>query len=148
MPKPEKPAREMVETRRLYQFEQVFMRRSVVPKGAIKYRSQRYLQEFASKVWAKHGRKGQRVPLIRLRADIDMSWCIGFSLIELSISGKARGGFKHNTIDVLLHELTHAIGYSTHGRGFVRKYVELLVEYAGFDEGELRLALGLFNIKS
>lgn len=148
MPKPEKSVRAMVETRRLYQFEQVFMRPECAPLSSIKPRSQAYLQRFARKVWAKHGRKGIRVPVVKLRQDLDHSWCVGFSLIELSISGKARGGFKHNTIEVLLHELVHAIGYRTHGRGFVRKYVELLVEYAGFDEGELRLALSLFNIKS
>lgn len=142
MPKPEKPTREMVETRRLYQFEQVYMR------DRVRRRSEAYLQRFARKVWAKHGRKGARVPVVKLRPDIDMSWCIGFSLIELSVSGKTRGGFQHNTVEVLLHELVHAIGYRTHGRGFVRKYIELLVEYAGFDEGELRLALGLFKIKS
>ncbi len=148
MPKPEKAVREMVETRRLYKFEHVFIRTTMVPPRALQHRSQAYLQRFARTVWAKHGRKNVRVPVIKLRPDLDHSWCVGFSLIELSTSGKARGGFMHNTIDVLLHELTHAIGYRTHGTGFVRKYVELLVEYAGFDEGELRLALGLFKIKS
>ena len=142
MPKPDKPTREMVETRRLYQFEQIHMR------DRVHRRSGAWLQRLAAKVWAKHGRKNSRVPTVRLRDDIDMSWCIGFTLIELSTSGKARGGFKHDTVEVLLHELVHAIGYRTHGRGFVRKYIELLVEYAGFDEGELRLAFGLFNIKA
>lgn len=148
MPKRKKSALEMVETRRLYKFEHVFIRAGNVPPFAIQCRSQAYLRQFAKKVWEKHGRKGVRVPTVKVRDDIDFSWCIGYSLIELSASGKARGNFKHNTIDVLLHELVHAIGYRTHGRGFVRKYIELLVEYAGFDEGELRLALGLFKIKS
>lgn len=145
---PERAIRQMVETRRLYRFELVFMRPRVAPAGSLLPRDEAWLQALAAQVWEKHGRRNVGVPNVRLRADIDWSWCIGYSLIELSTSGKARGGWKHNCVEVLLHELVHAIGYRTHGRGFVRKYVELLVEYAGYEEGELRLALSLFNIKS
>lgn len=148
MPSRAKAIREMVETRRLYRFEQVFMRPDTAPAQTLRARSRGYLQALATRVWAKHGRKGVGVPSVTLRPDCDWSWCLGYTEIHLSTSGRARGGWMHNNTEVLLHELVHAIGYRSHGRGFVRKYVELLVEYGGYHEGELRLALTLFNIRS
>ena len=68
-------------------------------------------------------------------------WCsyaAGYQKIVLTRSQR--------TVAVLLHELVHTFGFGTHGKKFVRKYIELLVEYAGCNEGELRLALGLFNV--
>jgi hypothetical protein len=147
MSKRDKSIRQMVETRKLYHFEHVFMRPRVAPAASLKPRSEDYLQALADQVWARHGRRGMATPKVRLRDDIDWSWCVGYSLIELSTSGKARNNCLHNTVDVLLHELVHAIGYRTHGRSFVRKYIELLVEFAGYEEGELQLALSLFKIK-
>lgn len=141
------PAQRAVETRRLYKFEHTFMVPGVAPAKVIKYRSHRWLQSVAAKVWAKHGRKNIRVPEVALSDEAEYSYCLGYTEIVLSVSGKARGGWKHNTLDVLLHELTHAIGYRNHDRNFVRKYVELLTEYAGYDAGELSVALGFWNIK-
>lgn len=134
--KPARVTRAMVETRRLYRFEKLFFAEGFVARE----RSIEYLRELAARVWTKHGRRGVRVPDIKLDRTEPVSYCRGY--VDIGIVPQQK------SIDVLLHELVHAIGYRNHGRSFVRKYVELLVEFGGCEEGELRLALSLFNIKS
>lgn len=140
-------SKKSIETRRLYKFEEIFLN-SGLAEYANEPRDTKFLRAFAKKIWAKHGRKNLPMPRIRINRRSSYSWCSGFSEIELAIAANTRTGAPHNTIEVLIHELVHAIGYRTHGKSFVKKYVELLVEYAGLNEGELRIGLGLFNIKS
>lgn len=59
------------------------------------------------------------------------SYCLGYSRIVLARH--------HRTPLVLLHELTHALGPSTHGRAFVRLYFRLLWRYAGYSRHFLQL---------
>ncbi len=139
-------ARRAVETRRLYRFEAVFLHPQFKPH-INRPRSLQYLRRLARRVWDKHGRKGIGVPRIRVMDGLEWSYCVGYSDIVLATATRTRHHHPHDTIEVLLHELTHAMGYGTHGKGFVRKYVALLVEYGGCDEGELQLALASFGIK-
>ena len=140
------PHKKAVETRRLYQFERVFMHPTRCPR-INRPRSIRWLKGMAARVREKHGRKNLQVPKIHLWDRFNYSYCVGYSSIVLSTRGDTRESIPHNTLEVLLHELVHAIGYRNHDRAFVRKYVELLVEYGGMDEGELRLGMGLFRIE-
>lgn len=135
-----------VETRRLYKFEAIFLRPDLA--GFVnRPHSIKFLRELAEKVWAKHGPKHRKIPSIVINETADWSWCIGFSEIELAIAKNTRNHFPHNTIEVLLHELVHALGYGTHGKNFVKKYIQLLVEYGKLNEGELLMGLNMFNIK-
>ena len=137
MPSNRKAVRQMVETRRLYRFERVFFTEDVSPFIS-KLRPIGYLRNIANTVWAKHGRRGVGVPEINVDPNVECSHCTGYRNVVLLP--------EHCSLDVLLHELTHCIGYLTHSRAFVRKYVELLVEYGGCSEIELTLALGLFKV--
>ncbi len=133
--------RRMAETRRLYFFEHIFS--SELPVFALKDRSLAFLQAILNLVWAKHGRKNLAAPSLVFgtgtsHASERASFAQGYSLIEL-IEGQ-------RTVMILLHEITHTLGYPTHGKGFAEKYLELLVEYGKCDEGELRMAMSLFKI--
>jgi len=136
--------KKMVDTRRLYCFENTYLTGAYLQKP----RSLRFLKTLAEKVWAKHGRKHVRVPSIAIVEGAKWSSCTGYSEIALATATSTRRNVPHNTVDVLIHELTHAMGFGNpHGPGFARKYVELLVEYGRCHEGELKLAMRLFNIK-
>jgi hypothetical protein len=135
--------RRMVETRRLYKFEEEYLYKNRYISSP---RSERFLKSLASRVWEKHGRENLPVPSVKIVDGAKWSTCKGYKEIALATSKNTRRNLPHNTIDVLLHELTHAIGFSTHGHGFVGKYSELLVEYGRCDPGELRMAMEMFGI--
>lgn len=132
--------RKMVETRRLYYFEEKYP----LGKYATKRRPLKFLRRLATRIWNEHGRKRNGCPEIRLIKSVISkkggesyyyAHSIGFSLIELSV--------KHRTVLFLVHELTHSLGFMSHGRAFVRKYFKLLAKYAHFPLEELELAAGL-----
>lgn len=132
-----KAHKQMIETRRLYKFETLFE----CSRFAKATRTEEYLRKLADKVWSRHGRKRVRAPDVRVVHGLDYSYCKGFSEIRLMREC-------HSCVEVLLHEITHALGYRTHGRGFVRKYVQLLSEYGKCEEGKLLLGMSLFGIKA
>lgn len=136
----------MVETRRLYLFEQVIDRLGF-PAYLTRVRSEKYLRALAAKVWGKHGRSRVRVPSVDVIDGEPISYCLGYTKIVLATKKNTRSNLPHNNIEVLLHELTHAIGYTPHAKGFVRKYIQLLVEYGRCEEGKLLLAMSMFKIK-
>lgn len=135
-----------VETRHLYKFEAIFLRPEK-KKFLNTPRSLKYLRTLAVKVWRKHGRKKSATPRIWVIDGAPWSWCEGYSEIYLATKANTRQHIPHNTVEVLLHELVHCIGYHAHGRAFVRKYLQLLVQYGKCDELELRIALRLFNVR-
>lgn len=141
-PKKSHQYRLMVETRRLYRFENQFSRK--LPYECRRDRPITELRLIAQTVWRKWGRKGAKCPEIKCHHGYRMtggwySYALGYSEIYLSRSQR--------NVMVLLHELTHTMGHGTHGKGFVEKYIRLLVEYGWCDEGELRMGLALYNIK-
>ena len=145
--KKKKAHEQRVETRRLYRFEAaVFLPGEELAKYASRPRSEKFLKNLATKVWKKHGRKNVGVPNIEI-TEGTFSYCLGYSDIVLARATNTRFNLPHNTVDVLLHELTHAMGYQTHGKSFVKKYVQLLVEYGKLSEDELLFHLAMFNIK-
>ena len=136
------PSEKMVSTRRLYKFEEIFSKE--LPAYVKRQRSLPFLKYMLKDVWLKHGRKGVKHPELAFGEGTPhegerVSFCDGYSQIELVVGDR--------NVLILLHEITHALGFGNpHGKGFVRKYVELLVEYGRCDEGELNLAIGLFKV--
>ena len=133
--------RRRIDTHRLYQFEELT---SSISPYSNRARSYPFLARLAAHVWAKHGRHGLPPPEIRFSpgtpvANGPISYCVGYSEIELIAA--------HRTVGVLLHEIVHALGYLTHGRGFVRKYFDLLVEYGRCERAPLLLDAKLFKMK-
>lgn len=138
-----------VDTYRLYKWESAVIKNHVLPDSLTRRRSMSELRKFAHKVWSKHGRNG--IEKLDIKAWNETYWHVG--------KEKWRGwsysaGFKEmrlgrdfRTLQYVLHELTHCIGYQWHGRAFVRKYAELLIEYGGVDEGWLVLSMGMFGIR-
>lgn len=138
------PAQRGVETRRLYCFESIFAKE--LPFYVRRARSKWFLEELLRQVWIKHGRKGVKTPRLTFgegtpHAGHRSSFADRYSHIELVPGDR--------NVMILLHEITHTLGFGApHGRGFARKYVDLLVEYGRCDEGELNLAFALFKVKS
>lgn len=131
-----------VETRRLYAFESSSKNYS---SFANRQRSLPFLRTLAGAVWRKHGRTRQATPSIAFgegtpHGNQKVSFCEGRNYIELAETQR--------DVKVLLHELTHALGYGNpHGKGFVRKYFDLLEEYGRCDRGALLLDAALFKLK-
>lgn len=126
-----------VDTRRVYAFERItlpemypalFARRSLI-----------WLQTVSDEVWLSDGRKNTYPPDVSVSSRSGFSYCIGYRTIVLTVGDKC--------LAILLHEITHAIGYRTHDRAFVKKYVHLLTTYGGCDEGELVLGLSTYGVK-
>lgn len=127
-----------IETAKLYRFERQFL--SGPKKPGCADTPIKKLRRFAKKVW-----QGNRIhcPKIiagkgTLHCGRRVSYCQGQSYIELCRS-------QRNQL-VLLHELTHAMGYSTHGKRFCERYFDLLVRHLGYDMHELLLAAEEFKL--
>jgi hypothetical protein len=133
-----------VDTRRLYKLEHTFFMDKPYLR---KPRAIKFLRDLAAQVWAKHGRSGSGVPSVAIVDGAPNSHCCGRSEIVLATDKSTYKNVAHNTVDTLLHELTHAMGYTQHGKAFVRKYMQLLVEYGKCDEGELSVAMSMFKVK-
>lgn len=136
------------ETVRLYKFEDYTKSKKGFPYVLVCERTMPDLRDFAEKVWKKHGRTGWKLP--EIKPWNGLCWhqknrkFVGWSYSGTGVIKLAK---RHRNKLVLLHELVHAMGYGTHGRGFVRKYGELLVEYGGLDEGYLAMSMGIFGIR-
>lgn len=121
------------ETNRLYKYEN--HTKTGLPT---KERTIQYLHKLAAKIWEKHGRAGLSVPSV-VTWDKRYSETFGYSEIRLARN--------HRNEAVLIHEITHAIGFHSHDSAFVSKYISLLVEYGGADEGELIIGMGMYGVK-
>ena len=102
------------------------------------------LKKLLKKVWHEEDTRGLSHPYVvagkgTLHNDAFTSYTTGFSYIQLA-------RHQRNSL-VLLHELTHCLGFHTHGRRFVKRYFDLLVKYLGYEMGELTLLASLFKIK-
>jgi hypothetical protein len=91
--------------------------------------TERSAQFLVARVWAwakhhpKYGKRARlnKPPTVEFNGGWYHSWCEGRKLISLS-----RG---HRKEQVLLHELTHALGPETHGRRFQELYLELMFKF-------------------
>lgn len=136
------------ETHRLYSWEDRTKDKKGFPYVLVCERTMPDLQDFTDKVWESHGRAGWSKPIVkawnglcwRQRRKKFQGW-------SFSTGRDIKLAKRHRNKLVLIHEIVHAMGYDTHGRGFVRKYAELLVEFGGIDRAWLELSMGMFGIK-
>lgn len=134
------------ETKRLYRWEDYTRRAKQLPYTLTCERTMVDLNVFAAEVWEKHGRG--EVP--KISAWNGLYWkqynerFQGWSYQQGKEIKLAK---RHRNRMVVLHEITHALGHYTHGRGYVKKYAQLLQEYAGLDPAWMELSMGMFKIK-
>ena len=110
-------ARKARDTRAVYRWEDRIRSGSqyAAPIGA--------LRSLARRVWREHG-KGS-CPEVRAGRGIPFTGTLAsYSMGRLIVLAR-----HHRDKVVLLHELTHALGPSTHGRRFQNLYAELLERY-------------------
>lgn len=53
---------------------------------------------------------------------------------------------QHRKNDILIHEMTHALGYWDHSVKFIKRYFDLLVKYGNYDYNFLLLTAYSVNI--
>lgn len=128
----------IVQTRHVYYWMEIFSKEDLVPYRLLNARSFAYLEELLQRVWKEEGSPWQCPELRKTRGT--MSYSLGSTFIYLLP--------KHYCKNVLLHEITHALGYKAHGPGFVSRYIELLVKYGGADRGKLVTFAHLMNVKT
>jgi hypothetical protein len=132
-----------VETRRLYRFEDLAL--PIVAKYPVSDAPMKTLRSFATRVW--RAETTRKMPKIVAGAGVLgpagtlYSYC---NWPERSLIVLAR---HHRNRSVVLHELVHALGYGTHGRGFVRKYFDLLAKYARCNRAQLESHAKTLNVK-
>lgn len=126
------------QTRRVYYFDRLVGKWNITSFYAERERSFPALQRLLDRVWAEDGRKRHSAPHLELSPTLPRSQCSGRGLISIS---------RHERMySVLLHEVTHAMGYYEHSPAFVCRYIYLLGKYARCDVGKLAIAAGLFGV--
>ena len=133
--------RRAVETRALYSYEIAQFR----DPSLIQVRSMPELRRFAERLWehAKTARNESMPQIVAGRGYFQnnrwLSYCEGRRRIVLA---------RHErTLLVLIHELTHALGFETHGVRFRRRYFELLEQFGGRLSAETKAALAV-NVRT
>ena len=122
-------------TLNLYRFEVEYF-----PKNHYLLKSQPIstLQNLGEKIWYDYNVTPRKMPLIRFGAGYYCySWTDG-DVIELA-------PWERNKL-VLIHEMTHILGYPNHDKHFVRLYMELLMQYTPIKEMVLLGGLTFYNI--
>lgn len=115
-------ARKAADTRRVYAFEHNLILEAGIVNSDTPIAN---LRELAQRIWKDYGMDFACPEIVAgrgLRHGEDwFSFCLGRSRIVLSRS-------QRNCV-TLIHELVHAMGFSTHGAGFQNRYAELLLRY-------------------
>ena len=139
--------REMVNTRRLYKFEEEFFsQRKYSP--LTKQLPISIIKTIGKMVWDSESPYVRKViPEIRFGPgvyhtqsrgkNLYYSWCDG-KVIELA-------PYQCDLL-TLLHEMVHALGYSYHDSKFVEKYVDLLKRYGGVNKKELIIGMQEYKV--
>ncbi len=133
-------ARRAAETRLLYSFEVARLR----DRELLKIRSIGALRRFAARVWEleKPKRPGPTPEIMAgtgtKQSGRYLSYCQGHRIVL------AR--HERNRL-VLLHELIHAVGFTTHGVGFRKRYFKVLHRFGGRMNAATRRSLAV-SLKS
>lgn len=129
-----------VDTRRLYKLELLF------PKE--KFVNIKQLRNLGRIIWEQESGNMKMFPEIVAAKVLNsgqenFSFCykVGHKPAKIILVER------HLTRTVLIHELTHALGYWDHSSRFIKKYFELLVKYANFDYNFLLLVACSVNMK-
>lgn len=130
-------ARRAAETRALYAYEA----RAFRDPQLLQSRPIQELRRLATRVWIAHqSARRERPPEIVAGAGYFqsgryLSFCEGRRRIVLARHERNRL--------VLLHELTHALNFATHGAGFRKKYFEIVRSHGGRLSARTRRALAV-----
>ena len=136
-----------VDTRRLYQFEEVnLLTYAKHNEAGSKARPLYWLQELALSIWFENNRHKRRwrCPEVAFGPGVFwcgqyQSYCLGNSYVELALG-------QRNAI-VLIHEMTHVLGPGLHNRNFCHLNFDLLERYLGYDKTELEFHAAWHGIK-
>lgn len=137
------------ETNRMYRWEDHTKRRGkVFPYTLTCERTMLDLKLFAEEVWEKHGRAGWSCPVLKSWNGLYWKqYNSEFRGWSYQFGREIRLAKRHRNRMVVLHEITHALGFYTHGRGFARRYAQLLVEYGGLDPAWIEVSMGMYGIQ-
>jgi hypothetical protein len=137
-------ARRAVETRRLYHFEVIAL--PAISRSACANVPMPELRRFAERVWRAESKRA--MPRVVAgngdRPNPDSVWYSYCTWPKRDLIVLAR---HQRNRSVVLHELVHALGFGTHGRGFVRKYFDLLAKYARCNRAQLESHAKTLNVK-
>ena len=117
--------RRAAQTRRLYSFEVT----RLSDRKLRRIRSIGALRAFARRIWEhENTKRREKMPEIVAGTGIKqgrvyLSYCEGRRRIVLARHERNRR--------ILAHELVHALGYSTHGTGFCRRYFSIIRQFGG-----------------
>jgi len=115
-------ARRAAETKKLYLFEELW-----VPAGPDLPIAR--LRTLARRIWLDAGRSEATLPSITAGEGVRqgsrlLSYCWGPRSAQAIVLARSQRNPR-----TLIHEMTHALGPSTHGRAFKRLYEDLLGRY-------------------
>lgn len=131
------------DTTRLYRFESTFLHKRGQPGN--KDTSIGALRVLAAKVWKDAGRQSHDVPPIIAGKGVKYNDAM-YSYYEVKPVHKIVLVRNQRRPTLLLHEMTHALGYGNHDSKFCKTYFKLLHKYLGYDLDELKLQAASFNI--
>jgi hypothetical protein len=128
-----------VDTRKLYKLETLFP-----PE---KDCSMAELRELGELIWEKESGNMKMLPEIAAGQGSYYGNCyLSFCYKIANQPPKIILSRQHRKPNVLIHEMTHALGHWNHGIKFVRKYFDLLVKYGSYDYDFLLLTAYSVNI--
>lgn len=109
----------MVDTRKVYRFEQE------IERGARRL-PMRDLRALARRIWRENTGRRDRCPAVVAGRGLQfhgrlVSYCLGRSRVVLARNQRTR--------ITLIHEVVHALGPETHGDRFQRRYADLIARY-------------------
>lgn len=128
-----------IDTRKLYKLETLFP-----PE---KDHSMTQLQNLGHEIWLKESGNMKMLPEIvagqgSYYGNTFLSFCykIGNQPPKIILARQ------HRKPNVLIHEITHGLGYWNHGTRFIKRYFDLLVKYGNYDYNFLLLTAYSVNI--
>ncbi len=128
-----------INTRKLYKLETLF--------PVEKDQNISKLRSLGEKIWINETSGKKDIPEITAgrglyHGDTFLSVCyqIGNQTPKIILARQ------HRKTSILIHELTHALGYWDHGEKFIKKYFDLLVKYGNYDYNFLLLTAYSVNI--
>jgi len=116
-----------VDTRWLYNLEATAFRQN---KFGVKNRPLKFLHALMLRIWAEESRAGTSLPVLKFGRGIRhgeqmVSYCLGTDYIELAPGQR--------DVMTMIHEVTHALGITYHGKRFIKRYFPMLIKYGKFD---------------
>ena len=131
------------DTRRVYLFEAQYFRGHSLSRSIPMAK----LRRIATKIWrdlfSTSGRDYYPLPNIRAGRGVKYNGLLYSYYLSNDSITLARN---QRNIVVLIHELTHALGYDDHDKAFVNQYFKLLRKFTNIDSSALNHARAKYKI--